>query len=50
MDNKKNSQLFSSDDVIVLENYFFVRSNAIKDNSDVAQQTLGKIFENISFN
>tara|TARA_B100001094_G_C17401227_1_gene425768 strand:- start:93 stop:245 length:153 start_codon:yes stop_codon:yes gene_type:complete len=50
MDKKNNAQIFSSQDVIVLEDLFFIRSNAIKNNTEVAKEALSKIFENISFN
>ena len=50
MDKQNNAQVFSSQDVIVLENLFFIRSNAIKNNTEVAKEALGNILENISFN
>ena len=50
MDKKNNSEVFSSQEVIVLENFFFIRPNAIKNNSDIAKEALSTIFENISFN
>lgn len=50
MEKNNNAQVFSSQEVIVLENFFFIRPNAIKNNSDVAKEALSTIFQNISFN
>ncbi len=50
MEKRNGFQMASSNDVIILEDIFFVRENAIKNNSEIAKEALKDIFNNISFN
>ena len=50
MNNDNQHQLESSKDVIVLEGFFFIKSPAFKNNSDIVNETFQDLFSNISYN
>ena len=50
MNQENLPSLESSQDVIMLEGLFFVRSSAIKNNSEIAQETLKDVFTYVNYN
>ena len=39
-----------SEDIIMLEGYFFLKKNAIQNNSEIVQETFTDMYKHIAFN
>jgi hypothetical protein len=50
MDNEQSNIFSQTDEVLLLEGLFFIRSGAIKENDELIQKTFQDLYKYVSYN
>ncbi len=50
MDYENNTSMNGFEDIFYLEDFFFIKKNAIKENTDLVEKTFQELYKYVSYN